>query len=250
MMVAACQVPDIQRDAERALGLIVANATEAQQRGAQLVLFPECFLQGYDVDPDYVANAAIDLSSLECGGMLRRLAHLDAVIVFGLIEKDARKFYNTAVVVDRGCLVTRYRKAHLVGREQAIFEPGTESAVFDVDGVGVGLNICYDLQFAESAEAAARAGAQLLACPCNNMLRRQAAEEWKYRHNEIRSQRAREARLWLLSSDVTGEQGSRISYGPTALIDPSCAVVAQVPLLTSAVLVTELPLVSARVTAE
>jgi predicted amidohydrolase len=72
------------------------------------------------------------------------------------------------------------------------------------------------------------------------MLSTHTAEEWKYRHNEIRCQRARDAKVWILSLDVTGERGARISYGPTALIDPSGVVVAQVPLMTTATLVAEL----------
>lgn len=239
MKVAACQVLDIQGDIERALGLVASYASDAQRQGARLVIFPECFLQGYDVSAEYVSGAALDLQSRAFDGILRQLAGLEVVIVLGLIEKDAEKFYNTAVVIERGTLVTRYRKAHLVGRERAIFEAGSEYPVFDVDGVKVGINICYDLQFPESAESAVRAGAELLACPCNNMLRLASAEKWKHRHNEIRCERAREACVWILSSDVTGEHGGHISYGPTAMIDPSGVVVAQVPLMTSGILVTE-----------
>jgi predicted amidohydrolase len=96
----------------------------------------------------------------------------------------------------------------------------------------VGINICYDLNFPESIGALARAGADLVVCPCNNMLSRTAAEQWKWRHNAIRSERAREARMWLVSSDVTGERGDWVSYGPTAVIDPDGTVVDQVPLMT------------------
>ena len=240
MKVAACQLPDIRNDTERALALVVASATDAQERGARLVTYPECFLQGYEVEASYVANAAIDLSSLAFDDMLHRLAALEPVIVLGLIEKDASKFYNMAVVIDRGRLVTRYRKTHLIDSEQAVFQAGIEYPIFDVDGVKVGINICYDLTFAESSESAVRAGAQLLACPCNNMLRLPNAENWKYRHNEIRCQRARDAQVWILSADVTGERDGRISYGPTAMIDPGGGVVAQVPLMTTGMLVTDL----------
>jgi predicted amidohydrolase len=68
----------------------------------------------------------------------------------------------------------------------------------------------------------------------------QTAEQWKLRHNEIRSQRAQEEGTWLLSSDVTGERNGWISYGPTAVIDPSGAVIAQVPLMTAGMVVAEI----------
>jgi predicted amidohydrolase len=105
----------------------------------------------------------------------------------------------------------------------------------DVDGLCVSVNICYDLQFDDGARAAGRAGARVLACPCNNMIRREAAEQWKLRHNEIRTLRAREANLWVVSSDVTGERDGRVAYGPTAVIDPLGRVRTQVPLLTEGV---------------
>jgi predicted amidohydrolase len=161
--------------------------------------------------------------------------------VFGLIEKDAGAFYNTAVVIRHGALVARYRKRHLIGNEQTIFAPGSDCPVFEVGGIGVGINICYDTQFAEAADLAVINGAELLVCPCNNMLRPSAAEHWKLRHNEIRCKRAREARLWILSSDVMGEHAGRISYGPTAVIDPNGRVVAQAPLMTTAMIVAAIP---------
>ena len=77
-------------------------------------------------------------------------------------------------------------------------------------------------------------------CPCNNMLRRENAENWKGRHNAIRAERAREAGLWLVSADVTGEREGRISYGPTAAIDPQGAVTAELPLLTEGMLIVDI----------
>jgi 5-aminopentanamidase len=225
----------------RALALIELHSANAQRQGAELVCFPECFLQGYEVSADHVAAVALDLESPEFERTLRRLEDVAPVIVLGLIEKEAGKFYNSAVVMSRGALVTRYRKCHLFGGEQAIFERGRDYPLFEVGGMKVGMNICYDLQFAESSEAVVRAGAELVACPCNNMMRPSSAEDWKFRHNEIRCERAREARVWIASSDVTGEYNRRISYGPTAVIDPGGRVIAQVPLMTTGMVVVDVP---------
>jgi predicted amidohydrolase len=120
-----------------------------------------------------------------------------------------------------------------------VFDAGSEPAVFEIRGRKVGINICYDLNFRESVEMLAAAGAALLVCPCNNMMSRGTAERWKSRHHEIRSQRARESGAWLLSADVTGETEGRVSFGPTALIDPAGAVVAQVPLMTTGMVVAD-----------
>jgi len=242
MKVAACQMPDVRNDLRRAVSLIQSYAAEAERQGARLVCFPECFLQGYDVRADYVAQAALDLASAEFAHVLHSLETCEPIIVVGLLERQAAKFYNSAVAIDRGKVVARYRKIHLLDGERAVFEAGADAdyPVFEAHDTTVGINICYDLNFSDAINAVAAAGAELVACPCNNMMRRRTAEEWKFRHNPIRADRAREGSVWLLSSDVTGERGDRISYGPTAVIDPSGNVVDQVPLLTTGMVFAEI----------
>ena len=149
-------------------------------------------------------------------------------------------YFNAAAILERGELVRCPRKTHITEGEQQVFEPGDAYPVFDLDGLKFGINICYDMQFPEAAAAVAAAGAALLVCPANNMLTRANAESWKYRHNELRCEHARKSALWLLSSDVTGSRGERISYGPTALIDPSGTVTDQVPLMETGTLFAEI----------
>lgn len=240
MKVAACQMPDL-RDPAVALATVRDYVLRAQRLGARLVAFPEAFLQGYEVSADHAAATAIDLGAAEFERLLRQLRDLEPVIVLGLIEKDARGFHNSAVVIERGRLAIKYRKRHLLESEAKVFEAGVDFPVLEVDGVRVGMSICYDLQFRDTSELAAEARTRLLVCPCNNMLRRESAEKWKHLHNAVRAERAREASVWILSSDVTGEQGPRIAYGPTALIDPSGTVIDQVPLLTEGLLIAEVP---------
>jgi predicted amidohydrolase len=230
MKVAACQLLEIRDDVRRAIALIRAQTLAAERVGANLICFPECFLQGYSVDPVHVADVAIDLSSPAFHDMVEELKPLEPVIVVGLIEKEGGHFYNTALAIERGAVVARYRKTHLLRGEKALFRPGEAFPVFDVLGVKVGINICYDLNFPESVQRASAAGVSLLACPCSNMMRRDAAEEWKPLHNEIRSRQARGHGVWILSADITGERGDHVSYGPTAVIDPTGKVVVQVPL--------------------
>jgi predicted amidohydrolase len=72
------------------------------------------------------------------------------------------------------------------------------------------------------------------------MMRRETAEEYKNLHHEIRLKRVQENKIWLLSSDVTGERDGRISYGPTSAINPEGKIIAQVPLMRIGMVIVEI----------
>jgi len=96
-------------------------------------------------------------------------------------------------------------------------------------------------QFAAAAALVAAQGAKLLLVPAQNMMRRAAATRWKDEHHRIRCERARETGVWLVSADVTGARDAhRVGYGPTSVIDPYGEVVAQVPLMTTGMVVADI----------
>ncbi|MEM7020237.1 MAG: carbon-nitrogen hydrolase family protein [Pseudomonadota bacterium] len=192
MKVAACQVMDIHENIEQTLEIMASYARRAEAQGAKLVCFPECYLQGYIVNEGRTPQLALDLSSRAVESILRRFAHIQPVLVIGLIESENSKTYNTAIVVQHGKLLGRYRKTRLLPGESLIFTPGDDCPVFNVDGLKFGINICYELVFPECAQAVADQNVDLLVCPCNNMHRRVNAEKLKYKHNVIRADRAKE----------------------------------------------------------
>ncbi len=239
VVIASCQLPDVHEDIEQSLNLIINYANEAETQGAKLVCYPECYLQGHIVNRR-TRELALDISSNAFKGILYRLAEIRSVLVIGLIEIEGQKIYNTAAVVKQGQLLGTYRKVNLCGEENGIFEPGSEFPVFETDGLKFGINICFDLNFPESTKTVSNQNVDLLVCPCNNMMHRENALKWKFKHNEIRAERSIEAGIWLISSDVTGERDNCISYGPTALINRKGVVVAQLPLLEQGLLVHEI----------
>ncbi|MBT4098110.1 MAG: carbon-nitrogen hydrolase family protein [Gemmatimonadetes bacterium] len=249
VVVAACQMPEIRDDIQRALSLIAEYTQRADAQGARLVCFPECFLQGYFVSSDqereHACTIALDLSSHAFQQILLQLADLRPMLVFGLIEADADQLYNTAVVIQKGELVERYRKKHLLGGE-SFFASDGRCPIIEIDGLRFGLNICYDTAHPDPAQAVASQGADLILCLANNMHVRETSDRIRQLHNDARGERCRETALWMLSSDVTGERDDRVSYGPTALLNPQGEVVAQVPLLQPGLIVEEVPYNSRR----
>lgn len=241
MRIAACQLPYLDHDVEQAVLTIVRYAKKAADEGAALVCFPECFLQGYVHGLEDYRKVAIGLSSDEFSRILTTLADLKPTLVFGLIECDENELHNTAVVVRNGELLGRYRKTMLL-KGESMFRAGSEYPVFEVEGLKFGINLCNDLNFPECARAIAEQGADLLVCPCNNMLSPANAELWKHKHQEIRRQRARETGMFLLSSDVVGAWNGRVSFGSTSLIGPVGEVRQEIDFLREGMVVQDLSL--------
>ena len=239
--IAACQVPEFLEDIDGAIASIGAFAKKAERMGVRLLCFPECFLQGYLLEKIKAERLAFDLSSIEFQDVLMRLPAADIVLVFGLIEKAEGRLFNTAVVVKNRSLVGRYRKTHLLHGEH-IFTAGVDYPIFEINGLRFGINICYDINFSAAAFALSTQGAALILCPANNMMPLEKAEKFRHIHNEVRGKRSIETGLWLISSDVTGSREGRISYGPTAVIDPNGCVIAQVPLLAAGLVSADIPL--------
>ena len=238
--IAAAQTDEFREDIEAALNCVADVTARAETEGALLLCFPEGFLQGYLTDETPARRNALDLASSAFEAVLNRLPKTGPMIVMGLIEVEDGRLFNTAIVVDRGALIGRYRKAHLLDGEQ-IFDAGSDSHAFQIGDLRFGINICYDTGFPEAARKVADLGASLIVCPANNMCHRKTAEALKDAHNSVRGDRCRETGLWLISADVTGERDGRISWGPTAVLNPAGEVVAQLPLEKAGLLVFDIP---------
>ena len=238
--VAAAQTVEYREDIDAALSCLSEVAAKAKSEGAALVCFPEGFLQGYLTDETVARRNAFDLASRQFEAILEHFPKSGPMIVVGLIEIAEGRLFNTAIVVNCGVLIGRYRKSHLLGGEQ-FFGIETERRIYEIDGLKFGINICNDTNFPEAARSVAELGASLIVCPANNLLCRDAAERFKDVHNAVRGERCQETGLWLISSDVTGERDGRLAWGPTAVLSPTGQVVASLPLGKTGLLIYDVP---------
>ncbi len=90
-------------------------------------------------------------------------------IIAGLLEVDINQCFNTAILVTPQGLVGKYRKNHLpfLGIDRFI-DPGDQSFQIYSTAIGnIGLHICYDCNFPESARAKALSGVDILVLPTN-----------------------------------------------------------------------------------
>ncbi|WP_310542366.1 carbon-nitrogen hydrolase family protein [Phenylobacterium sp.] len=238
--IAAAQTPEFREDVEAALAYALTVIADATAQGADLLVFPEGYLQGYLTQEPLARRHALNLTGPAFTDILARLPATGPMIVLGLIEEDDGQLFNIAAVIQAGKLLGRYRKTHLLAGE-TFFGPGTDCPVFEAADLKFGINICYDTNFPQAAQKVAAAGATLLVCPANNMLPRAVAETWRDRHNPIRGERCRETGLWQMSADITGKRDGRVAWGPTAVLNPDGKVVAQLPLDQPGLLVFEMP---------
>jgi predicted amidohydrolase len=141
---------------------------------ADLLVLPELANSGY------MYATAADLAPYSEPGdgsgaflsALRRLSHATGgVIVTGFAERGAAGLYNSAAAVDASGILQVYRKTHLFQDEQDPFLPGdTGFRVFEHRSVRIGMMICFDWFFPESARSLALLGAQIIAHPANLVL--------------------------------------------------------------------------------
>ena len=124
------------------------------------------FLQEQQNDNSYSSNPLFLYSSLNFLSSIAK-SYSSWVIGGSIITKQGGKFYNTCPVFNRkGELVATYSKNHLFSYygsdEGSYVEKGNSPVMVDIDGVKVGLTICYDIRFPEIYRAYRKAGADLL----------------------------------------------------------------------------------------
>jgi predicted amidohydrolase len=177
LTVALLQLRSPGADPELALREGERACREAAARGADVALFPELWQIGYALRDD--ADAARDwyseLAQAPDGPFVehfRRLAQeLKLAIVVTYLERSKGQPRNAATLIDRrGRPVLTYAKVHTCDfSREAAFEPGGEFPTAELeledDSVRVGLMICYDREFPESARALMLGGAEIILTP-------------------------------------------------------------------------------------
>ncbi|CDQ41639.1 MULTISPECIES: carbon-nitrogen family hydrolase [Virgibacillus] len=132
-------------------------------------------------------------------------------------QKD-NEIYNSSVVIDRnGDVIHQYDKLHLVPMlDEHLYLTGgkNKATVFHLDGVKMGIIICYDLRFPELLRKLALEGAQVV----------HIVAEWpaaRRDHWEILQQaRAIENQMYIISSNVVGNYNHVDFAGTSMVIDP------------------------------
>lgn len=234
MLVAAVQISS-GPDSGDNLSLARTAVREAADRGARLIVLPEATSQSFD--SGRLDKQAADLDGEFATGLRQLADDLDVVIVAGTfrpadtVERDGKtinRVYNTAVVTGAGHHFG-YDKIHTYDafnyRESDTVHPGEELATFELDGLTVGVAICYDIRFPEQFKALADAGAEIIVVPTSWADGPTKLNNWR----TLTAARALDSVSYIVAAgqarpggdEKAGEASGPTGIGHSVIIDPT-----------------------------
>lgn len=254
LVVAAAQLGPIARDEPRrtVVDRMIVLMTEARERGATLVVFPELALTSFFPrwwmeDPAQIdawferSMPSEDTRPLfDCARRLGVGFHLG----YGELTPEGRRF-NTAILVGLdGALLGKYRKVHLPGHfehqparpfqhlEKRYFEKGDLGfPVFDAFGGRMGICICNDRRWPETWRMLGLKGAELIVLGYNTPAHYPPAPEHdhlQYFHNALSLQAgAYQNGAWAVGVAKAGREEGCDLIGGSLIVAPTGEIVAQ-----------------------
>ncbi len=158
-------IGELNLNIETVKNLLIANLDKYD--GADFVFLPEVWTVGWHT-PDFIKTAET-LGESKAVKMLQEIAvkYKTNIIGGSFIRKDKDNYYNTCPVINRkGDIVATYDKNHLFSyygdNEGDYITRGSAPVMVELDGVKLGLTICYDIRFPEIYRAYRKAGADIL----------------------------------------------------------------------------------------
>ncbi|AHI56261.1 carbon-nitrogen hydrolase family protein [Listeria ivanovii] len=165
------------------LKLALQHIKEAANQGADLVLFPEMWSNGYatpfdeafdkPLQPNFTdertnwLDNGVELNSAYIMALKKHAKEYQVDICATYLSKIAKKRQNTAIMIDRnGEIILDYAKVHTCDFSlERLLQHGTEFKVCEFDGIKLGVMICFDREFPESARELMLNGAEIILVP-------------------------------------------------------------------------------------
>jgi len=170
MKIAAIQMDFSITDNAGNVARMIAQLGIASREGARLAVFPECAVPGYCFASLAEAQPfAEPIDGPSVAAMTAACRELNCYAVFGMLERDGERVFNVAVLTGPKGVVGVYHKVHLPYLGVDMFTtPGDRPfAIHEVEGLKIGLLICYDAAFPEATRSLALLGADLIVLPTN-----------------------------------------------------------------------------------
>ena len=253
--LAAIQMRCVQDPAEniRTACRLVRQAAAA---GGQVVLLPELFERPYFCQErryEYYSYAAPVEENAAVQALLPLSQELDLVLPVSFYERDGNRLFNSVALLESGKLLGVYRKTHIPDdhyyQEKFYFVPGdTGFKVWQTRYGRVGVGICWDQWFPETARCMALEGAEMLLYPtaigsepilnCDSMPHWRRCMQGHAAANLMPVMAANRYGEETITPcpENGGQSSSLLFYGSSFITDPTGEVIAQAPRQEEAVL--------------
>jgi predicted amidohydrolase len=221
----------------------------AVDQRADLVVLPELGNSGYMFNSRAEAFA---LSEPIPDGPTCR-AYLDVIrgtqlhVVAGICERDGTKLYNAAAVLGPDGFIGKYRKIHLWDEERLFFEPGNLGfPVFHLPFGRVGVMICFDGWFPESARILKLQGADIICDPTCWVLVPGLVEATNPLSAYVHMAQAHMNNVFIVCADRCGIERGCTFIGNSCIAGPSGFIAGPASFAETDLLITDINLAAAR----
>lgn len=169
MNILLAQMPIADAQVEINLSNVLSMIRNAPS-DTDLIVFPETTLSGFPAE-DEIESAGVTSQSKPIRLIQEAARKRGSAVAFGFCEVADGQAYNTAMLIDSaGRIALKYRKTHLwPDTDWGVFEAGSGYAVCEIGSLCVGMLICYDIEFPETARSLALLGVDLILVLDGNM---------------------------------------------------------------------------------
>lgn len=210
-----CEIKNKELNMERAMKFV-----DRLEPNTDIVCLPEFFSTGYNLN--LIGTDYFDLAETvpgETTAALGRKAREKGLAMIGnIVERDKRQesvLYDTAFAIDKnGTLKGKYRKYHLYPTEHSYFRPGNAVSVVDLDGIKIGMAICFDHAFPELFRLLALQGAQIIIIPSA------VPKGYAYLLNLRTRARAQDNQVFVAAANRVGREDTVEYCGLSKIVDP------------------------------
>lgn len=192
---------------------------ETMQNNPDIIVLPEFFNNEYF--PQYRDYKYLKYAEKDDGYTISRIKEsaekYSVHIVATIYEEEVPGlYYDTAMIINQeGKIVGKYRKVHpaaVKSLEKIYFKPGSKFCIFRINNWKVGVIICYDWRFPESARCLALLGAELIVIPF--------ARSTTDMFSKALPTRAWENSVYIAACNKVGKEGEWIFPGGSMIVDP------------------------------
>jgi predicted amidohydrolase len=222
--IAVAQIDIAFADREQNLARMVRMLAETAAKGAKLTVFPEAALTGYCFDSlDDARPHAEPIPGPSTKRMAGVCRELGVFAVYGLLESDGGRIFNACALVGPEGVVGSYRKIHLpfLGVDRFTTPGDRPFAVHEAAGMRIGMHICYDGGFPESARVMLLLGADLVVLPTNWPPGSECMAGYAV------NTRAMENNIYYAACDRVGDERGFRFIGMSKICDPSGRALAE-----------------------